>query len=91
MIEEIKNTMRTKMGKVYMYIFLWGNKKKFEEERIRRAIQDENDILKEEFDRRINILKTYLITFLMLGYRAWWYQRPLESKSKVVTLIDISY
>ena len=56
MIEEIKNTMRTKMGKIYMYIFLWGNKKRLEEERIRRAIQDENDILKEEFDRRIKLL-----------------------------------
>ena len=52
MVEEIKNTMRTKMGKLYLYIFLCGNKQKFEAEKKRRAIQDENDILKEEFDRR---------------------------------------
>lgn len=44
--------MRSKMGKMYLYVFLCGNKEKFEEEKRRRAIQDENDILKEEFDRR---------------------------------------
>ena len=52
MMQEVKNTMRAKMGKLYMYIFLWGDKTKLEEEKIRIAIQDENDILKEEFDRR---------------------------------------
>mmetsp|Transcript_42048 Transcript_42048/g.48761 ORF Transcript_42048/g.48761 Transcript_42048/m.48761 type:complete len:222 (-) Transcript_42048:778-1443(-) len=57
MIEEIKNTMRTKMGKLYMYIFLCGNKKRFEDEKIRRAVQDENDILKEEFDRQLNEIR----------------------------------
>ena len=40
------------MGKLYMIVFLCGNKKRFEEEKLRRIIQDENDILKEEFDRR---------------------------------------
>jgi hypothetical protein len=57
MIEEVKNTMRTKLGKFYLYIFLWNNKRKFEEEKRRRAIQDENDILKEEFDSNLDALK----------------------------------
>ena len=52
MIGEIKNTLRTKMGKLYLYLWLCGNKDKLEREKEYRAIQDENDILKEEFDRR---------------------------------------
>ena len=51
-MQEVKNAMRAKMGKLYMYIFLWGDKTKLEEEKIRMAILDENEILKEEFDRR---------------------------------------
>ena len=53
MIGEIKNTMRTKMGKAYLYICLWGNKKKLEEEKKKREIEDQNDILKEEFERQL--------------------------------------
>ena len=53
MYEEIKNTLRTNLQKVYLYLWLCGNKKRLENEITRRAIQDENDILKEEFDRRI--------------------------------------
>ena len=33
MMQEVKNTMRAKMGKLYMYIFLWGDKTKLEEEK----------------------------------------------------------
>ena len=53
MIGEIRNTLRTKMGKMYLYICLCGNKKRYEEEKIRREIEDENDILKEEFDHTL--------------------------------------
>ena len=52
MYDEIKNTLRRNMGKLYLYLCLWGNKRRFEEEKLRRIIQDENDILKEEFDIR---------------------------------------
>ena len=53
MLGEIRNLMRNKMGKFYLYVFLCGNKQRFEEEKLKRAIQDENDILKEEFDLRM--------------------------------------
>ena len=50
MYEEIKNTMRTNLRQVYLCICLCGNKKRLEEEVKKRVIQDENDVLKEEFD-----------------------------------------
>ena len=53
MIGEVRNTLRTKMGKIYLYLCLCGNKKRYEEEKIRREIQDENDILKEEFEQTL--------------------------------------
>ena len=46
MVGEVKNTIRSKMGKLYLYIFLCGNKKKFEAELIQRKQDDENYILK---------------------------------------------
>lgn len=52
MFDEITNTLRINMGRFYLFICLCGNEKKFEDEKARREIQDENDILKEEFDRR---------------------------------------
>ena len=64
MYEEIKNTLRTNLQKVYLYLWLCGNKKRLEDEITRRAIQDENDILKEEFDRRI--------LFKFIFYRTQW-------------------
>ena len=56
MIEEIKNTLRDKFEKVYLYICLCGNKDRLENEKRRRAIDDENEILKEEFDERKEII-----------------------------------
>ena len=50
MVGEVRNTLRTKMGKIYLYLCLCGNKNKLEEEKRLRKIKDENDILKEEFD-----------------------------------------
>ena len=41
------------MGKIYLYLCLCGNKKRYEEEKIRREIEDENDILKEEFEQTL--------------------------------------
>ena len=54
MIGEIRNTLRTKMGKMYLYLCLCGNKYKYEEEKKRREIEDENDILKEEFEQTLD-------------------------------------
>ena len=68
MVGEIKNTLRSKMGKLYLYIFLCGNKKKFEAELIQRKQEDENDILKEEFDTMLDRLKRlYLDGDLLLN------------------------
>ena len=53
MIGEARNTLRTKMGKIYLYICLCGNKIKFEKEKEMRKIEDENDILQEEFERAL--------------------------------------
>ena len=52
---EIRNTLRTKSEKVYLYLWIWGNEKRLKEEKLNRIIQDEKDVLKEEFDRRKNI------------------------------------
>ena len=52
MIKEVENTLRAKFEKVYLYICLCGNKNKLEHEKVKRAIDDENEILKEEFDER---------------------------------------
>jgi hypothetical protein len=57
MVGEIKNTMRKSAGKLYMIIFLCGSKAKLEKEIMERTIQDENDILKEEFDRQLDAIR----------------------------------
>ena len=57
MVGEIRNTLRTKMGKMYLYLCLCGNKKRYEEEKRRREIEDENDILKEEFERTLDQIR----------------------------------
>ena len=41
------------MGKMYLYICLCGNKRRFEKEKELRRIEDENDILREEFERAL--------------------------------------
>ena len=56
MIEEIKNFLRTNLEKAYLYLCLWGNERKLRDEKHRRILKDENDILKEEFERRIALL-----------------------------------
>ena len=55
MVGEIRNTLRTNMGKLYLYLCLCGNKKRYENEKINKEIQDESDIFKEELERRINL------------------------------------
>lgn len=80
MIDEVKNTIRSKMGKAYLYLFCCGNVKRFEREKVRRALQDENDILKEEFDRRKCILASFSHS---LNFRAQRNQESLVSQSKV--------
>ena len=39
---------------MYLYLCLCGNKKRYEEEKRRREIEDENDILKEEFEQTLD-------------------------------------
>ena len=39
---------------MYLYLCLCGNKTKYEEEKRRREIEDENDILKEEFEQTLD-------------------------------------
>ena len=53
MLGEIRNTLRSKFGTIYLYICLCGNKKRYEEEKKRREIEDENDLLLEEFEKTI--------------------------------------
>ena len=60
MYEEIKNTMRTSLKQIYLYVCLCGNKKRLEDEIKKRVIQDENDIMKEEFDRRNALLLLFI-------------------------------
>ena len=43
------------MGKLYLYLCLCGNKKRYENEKVNTEIQDESDIFKEELERRINL------------------------------------
>ena len=57
MMGEVKNTLRSKMGKIYLYIFLCGNKAKFESEKKIREKEDENYILKEDFETMLETLK----------------------------------
>ena len=42
---------------MYLYLCLCGNKKRYEEEKRRREIEDENDILKEEFERTLDQIR----------------------------------
>ena len=60
MIDEIRNTFRNKWTKLYLYLWLWGDKTKLEEEKRRRILQDEHDILKDQFDKRNHSSLTYL-------------------------------
>ena len=81
MFGEVKNTIRSSMGALYLYLWLWGNKRRFEEEKLRREIEDENDILKEEFDRRKLLKILHKSQFI---YRAKWNQKFMEFKSSVI-------
>ena len=54
MLKELENTIMTKFEKVYLYICLCGNKNKLENQKRRRKIQDENEILKEQFDTQLS-------------------------------------
>ena len=51
MLEEGRNILRTKLQTVYLWLCLCGDKERLEEEIRRRHIQDENEILREEFMR----------------------------------------
>jgi predicted outer membrane repeat protein len=57
MLKEIENTLRSKFEKAYLIIWLWGNKYKLMEEKRKREEQDENEILKEQFDNQLEGLR----------------------------------
>ena len=54
MLKELENTMMTKFEKVYLCICLCGNKNKLKYQKRKRKIQDENEILKEQFDIQLS-------------------------------------
>ena len=60
MIGEVRNTIRSKMSAVYLYLCLCGNKAKMDSELKKRHIQDENDILREEFERLLSNIQDLL-------------------------------
>ena len=53
MFFEVKNTFRNKLAKVYVLVCLWGKKDKFEEEKRKRAIKDQHDMLREQFENEV--------------------------------------
>lgn len=59
MLKEVENTLRAKFEKVYLCICLCGNKEKLEREKLKRKIEDENDILKEEFHARMSYISSH--------------------------------
>jgi len=48
----MENMLRSKFEKAYLYFWLCGNRSKLEAQKKKRIIDDENEILKEEFDLR---------------------------------------
>jgi hypothetical protein len=57
---ELKAKFRKKAEKIYLTIFLCGNKKRLEEEKRHHAIMEENEILREEYFKYVeNLGKLY--------------------------------
>ena len=50
MLQEARNTVRSKLERIYLWICLWGNRNKLEKQKKEQEIRDNNDILKEKFD-----------------------------------------
>ena len=57
MFLEVKNKFRKKAEKLYLWIFLCGNKQRLEEEKRMQQIEEENEILREEYMKIIENLK----------------------------------
>jgi len=53
---EVKNDLRKKIEKIYLFVCLWGNREKLEEEKKQREIQDQHDINMELFDIQLQNL-----------------------------------
>ena len=88
MFFEVKNTFRDKLAKVYILVCLWGKKDKFEEEKRRRVIKDEHDLLKEDFEIELaNIHKLLSSNPKWVGF--WCIYWLFYRKNKLV-LTDIS-
>ena len=60
MYSEVTNTWRNKIEKVYLLVWLWGKKDKFEHEKRRREIKDQHDMLRQEFETNLSKLLTLL-------------------------------
>jgi len=56
MFLEIKNKFRKKAEKLYLWIFLCGNVKRLEEEKRLQIIEEENEVLREQYLKIINRL-----------------------------------
>jgi hypothetical protein len=57
MFLEVKNKFRKKAEKLYLWVFLCGNKERLEEEKRMQLIEEENEILREQYMKIIDNLK----------------------------------
>ena len=77
MLGEIRNTLRSRFGTIYLCVCLCGNKRRYEHEKRRREIEDENDLLKEEFEKAIenitNLVKYGELKLNRVNIRKWNY------------------
>ena len=89
MYDEASSTFRTKFRKLYLCIWLWGNKYRLEKEIRNRIIKDKNDILQEQFDVYIeNIVHLQRNGKLVLDDvnidKIGWYLKPERYLTQVM-------
>jgi len=57
MLQEVRNTILTKMEKVYLYLFLCGDRNKLNKLKNQALIDEENENLREKYYSAVNKLK----------------------------------
>lgn len=57
MLQEVKNTLVKKFEKVYLHVFLCGDRIKLEKEKHQQKIDEENENLREQYYRALRGLK----------------------------------
>lgn len=57
MLQEVRNTILKKMEKLYLYLFLCGDKYKLEKLKNQLKIDDENELLREKYFKAVSHLK----------------------------------